>query len=84
MDRSSRTEVFYKTGVLRKFAKFIGKHLCKSLFFNKVAGLRPATLLKKGLWHRCFPVNFAKFLRTPFYIEHLWWLLLDGTPYKKM
>ena len=23
-------------------------------------------LLKKRLWHRCFPVNFAKFLRTPF------------------
>ena len=22
--------------------------------------------IKKGLWHRCFPVNFAKFLRTPF------------------
>ena len=29
-------------------------------------GLRPATLLKKRLWHRCFPVNFVKFLRTPF------------------
>ena len=27
--------------------------------------LRPATLLKKKLWHRCFPVNFVKFLRTP-------------------
>ena len=26
----------------------------------------PETLLKKGLWHRCFLVNFAKFLRTPF------------------
>ena len=25
------------------------------------------TLLKKRLWHRCFPVNFAKFLRTPFF-----------------
>ena len=25
-----------------------------------------ATLLKKILWHRCFPVKFAKFLRTPF------------------
>ena len=25
-----------------------------------------ATLLKKRLWHRCFPVDFAKFLRTPF------------------
>ena len=32
--------------------------------------------IKKRLWHRCFPVNFAKFLRTPFLIEHLRWLLL--------
>ena len=22
--------------------------------------------VKKRLWHRCFPVNFTKFLRTPF------------------
>ena len=29
-------------------------------------GLRPVTLLKKRLRHRCFSVNFAKFLRTPF------------------
>ena len=35
--------------------------------FNKVAGLRPATLLKKRLWPSCFPVNFAKFLRTFIY-----------------
>ena len=40
-------------------------------------GLRPATSLKKRLWHRCFPVNFAKFLRTPFLKEHLRWLLLE-------
>ena len=26
----------------------------------------PATLSKKKLWHRCFPVNFAKFLIAPF------------------
>ena len=57
------------------FAKFKGKHLCQSLFFNKVAGLRPTTLFKNRLWHRCFPVNFGKFLRTPIFIEHLWWLL---------
>ena len=31
---------------------------------------RPATLLKKRLWHTCFLVNFAKFLRTPFLTEH--------------
>ena len=67
----SRPEVFCKKGVLRNFTKFTGKHLCQSLFFNKVAGLRPVTLLKKGLWYRCFSVNFVKFLRTPFYIEHL-------------
>ena len=47
--RSSGTEVFFKKGVLRNFTKFTGKHLCQSLFFNKVAGLRPATLLKKRL-----------------------------------
>ena len=28
--------------------------------------LRSATLLKKRLWRRCFLVNFAKFLETPF------------------
>ena len=44
-----------KKGVLKNFAKFTGKHLCQSLFFNKVAGLR----LQKELWHRCFPVNFG-------------------------
>ena len=72
---SSSPEVFYKKGVLRNFLKFTGKHLCQSLFFTKVAGQSPATLLKERLWHRCFPVDFVKFLRTPFYIEHLWWLL---------
>ena len=59
--RTSRPEVFCKKGGFRKFAKFLGKHLCQSPFFNKVAGL---------------PVNFVKFLRTSFFIEHLWWLLL--------
>ena len=42
-------EVFYKKGGLRNFTKFTGKHLCQSLFLNKVAGLRSLTLLKKRL-----------------------------------
>ena len=50
----------------RNFTKFTGKHLCQSLFFNKVVGLRSATLLKKRLWYRCFPVNFVKFLKNTF------------------
>ena len=70
MLKSSRLEVFCKKVVLRNFAKLTGKHLCQSL--------RPATLFKKRLWHRCFLVNFAKFLRTSFFIEHLRWLLLNA------
>ena len=50
---------FCKKGVLRHFAKLTGKQF------------RPATLLKKSPWHSCFPVNLAKFLRTPFFTEHL-------------
>ena len=47
-DTSSRPEVFCEDGVLENFIKFTGKHLCQSLFFNKVANLRPAALLKKN------------------------------------
>ena len=36
--------------------------------------LWPATLLKKRLWRRCFPLSFVKFLRTLFLREHLRWL----------
>ena len=35
---SGRLEVFCEKGVLRNVAKFTEKHLCQSLFFNKVAG----------------------------------------------
>ena len=61
LSRSSRPEVF-----------------CKKVFleisqnFTKIS----ATILKKSLWHSCFPLNFVEFLRAPFLIEHLWWLLL--------
>ena len=67
MSESSFSEVFWKKGVLRNFAKFTGKHLCQF----------PATLLKKRLLHRCFLVTFVKFPRTPFLTEELWWLLLE-------
>ena len=54
-----------KKAVLRKFAKFTGKHQCQSVFFNKVAG-KSCKFVKKRLWHRCFPAKFANFLRPPF------------------
>ena len=78
--QSSLPEVLCKKGILKNFAKFTEKQLCQSFFFNKAAGLRSVTLLKKRLWHKCFSVNFAKFLGTPFFTEffteHLRWLLL--------
>ena len=56
--RSSHQDCSKINIVLRNFGKFTGKLLCQST--------RPATLSKKRLWHRCFPANFAKFLRAPF------------------
>ena len=56
-------EVFCKKSVLNVFSNvllkcsFTGKQLCQSLFLMK--------FLKNTLRHRCFPVNIAKFLRTP-------------------
>ena len=68
-------EVFYNKSRSQKFRKIHRKTpVPESLFFNKVAGLRPATLLKKKLWHSYFPVNFVKY--APFLTEHLRCLLL--------
>ena len=39
-NRSSRQEVSCKKGFLKNFAKLTRKHLCQSLFFNGVEGLR--------------------------------------------
>ena len=62
-------KVFYKKGILENFAKFTGKHLCQSPFFNQVEG---------QLWHRCFPVNFTKFPRTPFLQNTSVWMVLNS------
>ena len=45
--KSSHWKCSLKKNALKKFAKFTGKHLCWSLFFRKVTGQKPATLLKK-------------------------------------
>ena len=50
--------------------------MCLSIFFNKVADLRPRILLEKRLQHRFFSLRFSKFLRAPFFKEHLRWQLL--------
>ena len=63
--RSSRSQMFFKIGVLKNFAIFTGKHLRWSLFLIKLQAFR------------CSPVNTAKFSRAAVFIEHLRWLLLQ-------
>ena len=49
-----------------------------SVVFWKICVLRNfAKFTGKHLCQKCFPVNFAKILRTPFFTEHLQWLLLE-------
>ena len=55
-----------KKDVLRIFAKFTGKTLCQSLFFNKVAGCNKETLAQ------VFYCKFCEILKNTFFTEHLW------------
>ena len=59
--------------MLLKIPEISQENTCVGASFFKP---RPATLSKKRLWHICFPMNFTKFLRTPFFIEHFHCLLL--------
>ena len=74
--------IFQGFSVVSQFQKQPSEVFCKKVFLEvsqnsqentcaRVSFL-PAALLKKRLWHRCFPVIFVKFLKTPFYTEHLW------------
>ena len=65
--RSSRSQMFFKKDLLKNSSNFPRKILCWSFFLTKAMGLRPVILLEKRLQHRCFPVKFAKLLRTPFF-----------------
>ena len=69
-------DMFCKKGALRTFVKFTEKHLCQSIFFNNEISF----LLKKRPLYRRFALNFAKFLRPPFWIKYFRWLLLVLSP----
>ena len=60
---------------------FISETVVRSCSVKKV---KAYNFIKKSIWHRCFPVNFAIFLRTPFFTEHLRWLLLHYVTYDLM
>ena len=60
VNRSSHRRCSLRKGVLRNFAKFTGKHLYQSLFFNK------ETLAQ------VFSCEFCKISQNTFFTEHPW------------
>ena len=50
---------------------------CRDLA-SMTSGPQACNFIKKETQvSQCFLVNFVKLLRTAFFIEHLWWLLLN-------
>ena len=62
-DRSSRPEVFCKKGGLTNSAKFIGRHLCQSLFLIK---LQASGFIKKKRLAQVFSCEFCKISKNTF------------------
>ena len=69
--RSSHQRWSIIKSVLQNFAKLTEKHLCQCLFFNKVAGLKTATLIKKETLAQVFSCEFSEIFKNVFFTEHL-------------
>ena len=59
-DRSSHRGCSVRKGALRNFAKFTGKQLCQSLFFNKESLAQVSSC------------EFCEISKNTFFAEHLW------------
>ena len=68
--RISHRRCSVRKGFLRNFAKLTGKHLCQSLFFNKVAAA--CNFIKKETLAQVFPCEFCEISKKTFFTEHLW------------
>ena len=66
-------ELFYKKAALENFAKFTEKHLCQSLFFNK---LQARGKKEKKTLAQVFSCEFCEIFKNTFFTEHLRRLLL--------
>ena len=58
--RSSRSQMFFKIGFPKKFAFFVEKRLCSSLFLIKLQAFRDETLLKRDSSTGVFLCNLWK------------------------
>ena len=60
IDKNSHRRSSVKKDIRRNFAKFTGKQLWQSLFFNKVAGLKACNCVKKETLAQMFSCEFCK------------------------
>ena len=65
--RSSLSQIFFKIGVLKNFANFLGKYLWWSLFLIKLQAWRPATLFRRDCNTGVFHWNLRNFQEHLFY-----------------
>ena len=63
--------------VLLEILQYSQENICVGVSFNKVVGLRPATLFQPDTKRDFNTGVFLWKLQTPFFKEHLWWLLLS-------
>ena len=66
-------KVFQFISLMAIFFYILSSHSFEGFLFLPEA----CNFIKKRLWHRGFPVNFGKFLRTPFLQSTFWRLLLS-------
>ena len=73
--------MFYRIGILKRLAIFPGKHLCGSLFFKKVEGLKAWNSIQKRLQQRFFTCEYCKIFKNSFFyrtpqvlaFDKSWW-----------
>ena len=67
--KSSRSQMFFKIGVLKNFAIFTGKHLWRNLFIIKLQAWRPEglQLYQKEAPTQVFSCEYCEILKNPFF-----------------
>ena len=73
--RSSRSQMFFKIGVLKNLINLTGKYLCWILSLIKLQAFRPANLLKSDS-NAGVSRKMCQIFKNIFFTERLQWLLL--------
>ena len=57
--------------VMNKLNGNADSYYVNSELLGRSLQLRPATLVKRSLWHRCFPVDFVKFRKKKTFLQNI-------------